>query len=52
MGLLEVYKNGVTNSLFDNGIAPDKKGYPHIFLISPQKRMLWLLIRSTLARCL
>ena len=28
-------------------IAPDKKGYPHnIFLISPPKHMLWVLIRS------
>ena len=29
-------------------IATDKRGYPHnIFLISPQKHMLWVLIRST-----
>ena len=28
-------------------IAPDKSRYPHnIFLISPQKRILWVLIRS------
>ena len=29
-------------------IATDKRGYPHtIFLISPLKHMLWVLIRST-----
>ena len=27
-------------------IATDKRGYPHIFLISPRKYMLWVLIRS------
>ena len=32
-------------------IAPDERGYLHnIFLISPQKRMLWVLIRSALMR--
>ena len=32
-------------------IGLDKIGYPvNIFLISPQKRMLWVLIRSALAR--
>ena len=31
--------------------ATDKRGYPHnIFLISPQKHMLWVLIRSASAR--
>ena len=33
------------------GIATDKRGYPHnIFLISPRKHMLWVLIRSASAR--
>ena len=32
-------------------IATDKRGYPHnIFLISPQKHMLWVLIRSASTR--
>ena len=32
-------------------IATDKRGYPHnIFLISPQKHMLWVLVRSASAR--
>ena len=32
-------------------IATDKSGYPHnIFLISPRKHMLWVLIRSALLR--
>ena len=32
-------------------IATDKRGYPHnIFLISPRKNMLWVLIRSASAR--
>ena len=32
-------------------IAPDKTGYPHIsFLISAQKDMLWVLIRSISVR--
>ena len=32
-------------------IPPDKSVYPHsIFLISPQKHMLWVLIRSTWMR--
>ena len=31
-------------------IATDKRGYPHnIFLISPRKHMLWVLIRSASA---
>ena len=38
-----------------NCIATDKalfsSGNADIFLISPQKHMLWVLIRSTLARC-
>ena len=34
-----------------SGIATDKRGYPHdIFLISPQKHMLWVLIRSASLR--
>ena len=34
-------------------IATDKRGYPHnIFLISPQKHMLWVLIRSAWKKCL
>ena len=33
-----------------NHIATDKRGYPHnIFLISPRKHMLWVLIRSASA---
>ena len=33
-------------------IATDKMGYPNnIFLISRQKHMLWVLIRSASARC-
>ena len=31
-------------------IATDKRGYPHIFLISWRKHMLWVLIRSTSPR--
>ena len=32
-------------------IATDKRGYPHnIFLNSPQKHMLWVLIRSASVR--
>ena len=34
-------------------VTPDKRGYPgntHIFLISPQKCMLWLPIRSASER--
>ena len=32
-------------------IAADKRGYPHnIFLISPRKHMLWVLIRSASSR--
>ena len=32
-------------------IGLDKGGYPvNIFIISPQKHMLWVLIRSALAR--
>ena len=32
-------------------IPPDKFGYPHIiFLVSPQKNMLWVLIRSASPR--
>ena len=32
-------------------IATDKRGYPHnIFLISPQKHMLWVFIRSACFR--
>ena len=34
---------------FPLDIATDKRGYPHIFLISPQKHMLWVLIRSASA---
>ena len=34
----------------NNTIAPDKRGYAHIFLISPQKCMLWVLIRSASTR--
>ena len=31
-------------------IATDKRGYPHnIFLISPRKHMMWVLIRSVTA---
>ena len=34
-----------------NHIGLDKGGYPvNIFHISPRKHMLWVLIRSTLAR--
>ena len=34
-----------------NSIATDKMGYPHnVFLISRQKHMLWVLIRSSLPR--
>ena len=33
-------------------IAPDKREYQiNIFLISPQKHMLWVLIRSISVRC-
>ena len=33
-------------------IATDKRGYPHnIFHISSRKHTLWVLIRSTSARC-
>ena len=33
------------------GITPDKRWYPHnIFLISPQKHLLWVLIRSASLR--
>ena len=31
-------------------IVTDKRGYPHIFLISLQKHMLWVLIRSASGR--
>ena len=31
-------------------IGLDKGGYPVIFLISPRKHMLWVLIRSASAR--
>ena len=36
----------------DSHMAPDKREYQlHIFLISTQKHMLWLLIRSASVRC-
>ena len=39
------------NQQKDIYIAPDKRGYPHnIFLFSPWKQMLWVLIRSVSVR--
>ena len=37
--------------LWTNNVATGKRGCPHnIFLISPRKYMLWVLIRSASAR--
>ena len=50
-GILGLILNILTPQLLTIIIATDKSGYPHnIFLISRQKHMLWVLIRSASAR--
>ena len=53
MEILEKFNNLVeTSVILSSGIAPDKRGVHIIFLISPQKGMLWVLIRSVFAEAL
>ena len=45
---VEIRKMRLDDALLTGNIGLDKGGYPvNIFLISPQKHMLWVLIRST-----
>ena len=45
--LLDHEKRGLFSALVKWGIGLDKRGYQvNIFLVSPQKHMLWVLIRS------
>ena len=49
----EVFRVGIDVLFgYHNFIGLDKSGYPvNIFLISPRKHVLWVLIRSASPRC-